>query len=114
LLILAADGPPSGLEIDISGKKLSASSSVIEAVVNATERIWSRTLDWAEHSPAEFAIIAVLLMFIVVQRRKANTAATAMNIEYELQRERIRNQQPPLPLPPPTPSLPPPDTESDG
>jgi hypothetical protein len=101
VVLWASDGPPSGLEIDISSKKLSASSEAITAITDSTERMWSRTLDWAERSPIEFALVAVVLMFIVVQRRRAKTTATAMTIEYELQRERIRNRQPPLPLPPP-------------
>jgi hypothetical protein len=98
--MLAADGPPSGFELDLSGKKLSASSVSVTAITHAAERIWSRTLDWAERSPAEFALVAVVIMFIVVQRRMARTAATAMAVEYNLRREYIRNQQPSLPLPP--------------
>ena len=103
MLVLAADGPISGVEVDVAGKKLSASDKAISAITGAAERIWSRTLDWAERSPAEFALVIILLMFIVVQRRKAKVTSTAMIIEYDLKREEIRNQEPPLPLPPPEP-----------
>jgi hypothetical protein len=101
VLILAADGPLSGIEVDVTGKKLTASQEVIATIFGALERMWSRALDWAERSPIEFALVIVLLMVIVVQRRRGKTTLTAMTLEYDLERERIRSQQPPLPLPAP-------------
>jgi hypothetical protein len=104
VLVLAADGPTSGVEVDVAGRKLSASHETINTITGAVERIWSRTLDWAERSPAEFALVIILLMFIVVQLRKTKVTSAAMIIEYDLRREEIRNQEPPLPLPlPPEP-----------
>lgn len=93
---------PSGVQIDVSGKKLTASHDSVIAVLGTAERTWSRTLDWFDDNPLQFALLIVLAMFAIVQVRKGRTDLAAMRTEYEMRREVLRSrQQPPLPLPPP-------------
>ena len=102
-MLILAEGPSSGFEVDIVSKKLSASLEVVTAILASAERIWSRTLDWASTNRIEFALVVVFLMYYVFQRRKTKTDMAAMKTKYDLERDRIRAQEPPLPLPPPEP-----------
>ncbi len=93
---------PSGVQIDVSGKKLTASHDTVTAALGTAERIWSRTLDWLDDNPLQFALLVVLAMFAIVQARKGRTDRIAMKTEYDMRRDELRSQQqPPLPLPPP-------------
>jgi hypothetical protein len=104
MLVLAAEGaPPGGVHVDIKGKTVSASDQVVTTVVGALERMWSRTLDWAESNPIQFACVIVLFAFIAVQIRRGRTERAVLKTQYEAHRDQIRNQEPPLPLPPPAP-----------
>jgi hypothetical protein len=57
VLVLAADGRPSGVEVDVAAKKLSASGEVIATVFGTLERMWSRALDWAEDNQIQVALL---------------------------------------------------------
>jgi hypothetical protein len=104
VLVLAAEGPPAGgVHVDIKGRTVSASDHVVTTIGGTLERMWSRTLDWAESNPIQFALVLVLLAFIFVQIRRGRTERAVLKTQYDAHREQIRNQEPPLPLPPPTP-----------
>jgi len=85
-----ADSP--GVRVDSDGVNVSQQSvdGIVDAfhrhwseLLQTVERMWARSLDWAQNNPVLFALALLLVAFWIYQKRCSRVEIAQMTLQYE-------------------------------